>query len=202
MKTRGLCLIFSAPSGGGKTTFIREMLRRFPNLRHSISYTTRVSRKNTPDIKDYHFISKAKFEEMQQDGEFVESAVVHGCNYGTRSSDLESLLSEGFDVILDIDIQGAQILRSEYPEGVQIFILPPSLDILEQRLFRRASESKEELRNRLKNAVKEIQAVAKYDYVIINDNLELALKKIESIIIAEHCKVGRIDYRKKFKELE
>ncbi len=188
----GLCLILSAPSGGGKTTLIRALEKRFPKLRHSISYTTRRVRDDGADVNDYHFISEQEFDALVRENEFLEWATVHSHKYGTRRRDLDKLLREGYDVILDIDVQGAAQLRSVFPQGIYIFIMPPSYRVLEERLTSRGSESKSTLQQRLRNARDEMRAYTAYDYVIINDVLDDAVERVRCIITAERCRCERM----------
>ncbi|HPQ41067.1 MAG TPA: guanylate kinase [bacterium] len=191
MTNPGICLVLSAPSGGGKTTLIREMLERFPRLRHSISYTTRIPRDDRSDAEDYHFIDESTFRKMIADGEFLEWAEVHGRLYGTSRNDLEALLNDGYDVIMDIDIQGANQLMSHFADAVYVFILPPSIEILEQRLRHRRSESGASLARRLHNARREITRCTGYNYLVINDDLDTAVDQLRSILIAEHMNMKR-----------
>jgi guanylate kinase len=185
--------VISAPSGGGKTTLIKELMSHSSRIRHSISYTTRPQRTSGSDHKDYHFISDDEFERMIEKEAFLEWAEVHGYRYGTCRDDLENLRSEGFDVLMDIDIQGAKILRSMMPDAIFIFVMPPSLSILKSRLTERASESPEDLKCRLRNAEREMAEYRRYDYVVINDDLDTALENVRSICRAERCKVTRKD---------
>ena len=191
MKPRGLCLVLSAPSGGGKTTLIREMLRKFENLRHSISYTTRSPRNEADDQNAYHFISDTAFRQMIDEDRMLEWAEVHGKLYGTSADDLEELLSLGYDVAMDIDVQGAIQLRDRLREAVYVFIVPPSMEELERRLRNRRSETEENLRRRLTNARREIKYLDEYDYVVVNDELDEAIDHLRSILIAEHLSTSR-----------
>jgi guanylate kinase len=193
----GICLILSAPSGGGKTTIIRALMEMFPNLRHSISYTTRQPREDKSDITDYHFIDEKKFRAMVEAEEFLEWAEVHSFLYGTRRRDLETLLGHGYDVVLDIDIQGAARMRNVFPAAVHIFIMPPSLETLEQRLRDRESESERSIQKRLENAHKELDAFQSFDYLVINDEFEKTIDQIRSILIAERCKTNRFSFARK-----
>lgn len=182
-KNRGSLFIISAPSGAGKTTLCKKLVLALPNLKFSVSYTTRKPRPGEVNDKDYSFISRDKFKLMLGKEEFVEWAEIHGELYGTSRRRLEKLLESGIDIILDIDTQGAIKLKKKYPKvATYIFVLPPSMDILEKRLKKRMTNSKEEIEKRLKRAVFEIKSYNKYDYVIINNKLEEALKELKAII--------------------
>ncbi|MBI5810204.1 MAG: guanylate kinase [Deltaproteobacteria bacterium] len=191
-KTRGIPFIVSAPSGAGKTTLCNRAVEFFPGMRHSISYTTRKPRAGERDGVEYRFINDAAFERMVGDGEFLECAGVHGKRYGTSRKDIEALLSEGFDALLDIDVQGAAKARQTLQGGVYIFILPPSLEACRQRLNSRGKDSTEEIERRIKTAVTEIGRAREYDYIIINDNLDTAFEKLKSIIISEKARKERM----------
>jgi guanylate kinase len=188
---QGICFVLSAPSGGGKTTLIREMLKLFPDMRHSISYTTRPRRNDHSDHTDYHFVSDESFAHMIENDEFLEWADVHGYRYGTSRHDLTELLDNGHDVLMDIDVQGSLKLMSTFRKAVFIFILPPSIQILENRLRRRRSESDESLSRRLKNAVQEVKAYFHYDYIMINDELDDSIERLKAVITAEHSRTQR-----------
>ncbi|MCD4655475.1 guanylate kinase [bacterium] len=197
MGNRGICLVLSAPSGGGKTTLIQKMLQRFPGLRHSISYTTRNPRQDASDKHDYHFIDQSTFRKKIDNNEFLEWAEVHSKLYGTSERDLEKILSDGFDVVMDIDIQGTLQLMKQLNDAVYIFIMPPSMQILEERLVNRKSETRDSLDRRLENAKCEIMAFFKYDYIVINNDLELAVDQLRSILIAEHLNTSRKSVQEK-----
>ncbi len=189
---RGIIFVFSAPSGTGKTTLCRMVLDTFPEMRLSVSYTTRRPRANEQDGRDYHFVSEERFREMIEREEFIEWAEVHGHLYGTSKYELDRMLSKGFDLILDIDVQGARRIKNSGVEGVFIFLSPPSLEVCRQRLEKRGLDSKKEIERRLKNARDEISEAFWYDYIIINDSLEDAFEKLKSIIIAEKCRAFRM----------
>ncbi|HHL39525.1 MAG TPA: guanylate kinase [Deltaproteobacteria bacterium] len=192
MKKRGIPFIVSAPSGTGKTTLCRMAVERFGDLRESISYTTRPPREGEVDGIDYRFVDAAVFDEMVRTDRFVEYAEVHGNRYGTSARDLAALLDSGEDVILDIDVQGAEKVRRSVEGGVYIFILPPSLETCEARLRARGKDSDETIRRRLLQARHEIGCAALYDYIIINDRLEEAFTKLSSIIVAERSRASRM----------
>lgn len=195
MTREGICFVVSAPSGGGKTTLIREMLKLFPDMRHSISYTTRPRRNDLSDHSDYHFISDTSFSLMIDNDEFLEWADVHGYRYGTSRNDLTALLDAGYDVLMDIDVQGSLKLMSTFRQAVFIFILPPSIQILEDRLRSRRSESDESLSRRLNNALQEVKAYFHYDYIVINDELDDSIAWLKAVITAEHSRTQRESVR-------
>lgn len=188
----GALFIVSAPSGTGKTTLCREVSRLVPDLRFSISYTTRMPRRGEINRKDYTFVTIDEFKDMIKRGEFAEWAEVHGHLYGTSIKDLNDL-RKGSDVLLDIDIQGARQMKKRYGEGVYIFILPPSIEALEERLRKRGANSEIEIKERLEKAREEIAEYKEYEYVIINNNFSEALLELKSIILSERCRRERID---------
>ena len=192
-KSKGSLFIVSAPSGAGKTTICKKIMAAMDNVKSSVSYTTRAPRQGEVDGEDYSFISEKKFRGMIQNGAFVEWAEVHGNLYGTSRRRLEKMINDGFDVILDIDTQGAEQIRKTYGNGVFIFILPPSMTELRDRLEKRMSNTKEDMERRLKRASEEIRAYKMYDYVIINDLLKSSLRKFESIIVAEGLRSSKKD---------
>lgn len=192
-KGRGSLFIVSAPSGAGKTTLCKKLNSVLPNLRHSISYTTRPPRRGEVSGRDYTFIDEDTFRLMIDRGEFAEWARVHGQLYGTSKKRIEELMDAGIDVILDIDTQGAMQIKERYKEGIYIFILPPTMKALRERLEKRMANSKDEIELRLRKAVDEIKDYHKYDYVIVNDNFKEALKELKAIIISDRVSTKRID---------
>jgi guanylate kinase len=192
-KSKGSLFIVSAPSGAGKTTLCRKLVSSLPNLQFSVSYTTRQPRKGEVNDRDYTFINRQDFRLMADKGEFIEWAEVHGALYGTSRKRLEELLDSGNDVILDIDTQGAIQIKERYKEGIYIFILPPSLETLKERLKNRMTDSKEEIGKRLGRAIAEIKTFDKYDYVIINDILEDALMEFEALVISQRVSIKKIN---------
>lgn len=190
---KGNVFIISAPSGAGKTTLCKEIIRIMPDTRFSVSYTTRRPRPGEIDGKDYIFVNEDTFKRMIENDEFAEWAEVHGNYYGTSMKALNDIIESGQDVILDIDVQGAQQMRDRFGTGVYIFVLPPSLDVLRKRLEERGQNSLEEIERRVRKAVEEIREYKKYDYVIVNDVFEDALNALWAIIIAEGKRVNRID---------
>ena len=178
-------IILSSPSGGGKTTIARELLRRRTDLGYSVSCTTRSPRVGEVEGRDYYFLSLAEFERRRDAGEFAESAEVHGNMYGTLRSEIERVLGSGKHVVMDIDVQGAQQLTRVFPQSVTIFVLPPSAEVLLERLRQRRTESKEQLAKRLQSALQELQAVELYQYVVTNDDLAKAVHRVSAVVDAE-----------------
>ncbi|MGA9995705.1 MAG: guanylate kinase [Pyrinomonadaceae bacterium] len=188
---RGMLIIVSSPSGGGKGTLIRRALKSVPNLGYSVSFTTRESREGEINGKHYHFVSVEKFRALVADGEFLEWATVHNHLYGTSRRQVESELREGRDIILEIDVQGAANVRSLVHSAVSIFILPPSFEVLRDRLIARGSERADELMLRLRNARGEVEHYTEFQYVIINDDAGIAAAQLASIIYAERARRER-----------
>jgi guanylate kinase len=186
-KNRGSLFIVSAPSGTGKTTLCKKLVSSLPDLKFSVSYTTRHPRPGEVNNRDYTFISRNEFMSMVDKKEFMEWAEIHGELYGTSKKRFEELINSGIDVILDINTQGAMQLKKKYGEGTYIFVLPPSIEVLRERLEKRMTDSKEEIEKRLKIAAVEIKSYYTYDYVIINNVLEDALKELEAIIISHRA---------------
>lgn len=178
-------VILSAPSGGGKTTITKELLRQRDDLGYSISCTTRAPRQGEVNGRDYFFLTRAEFARQRERGEFAESAEVHGNLYGTLRSEVRRVLDGGKHVIMDIDVQGALQFTRAFPESVTIFVLPPSAEVLLDRLRLRQTESKEALARRLLSALQELQAVELYEYVVVNDELAKAVHRVSAIIDAE-----------------
>jgi guanylate kinase len=183
----GRLFIVSAPSGVGKTTIIQAILPKWPSLRYSISSTTRSPRPNEVDGRDYHFVSKDDFLKGIGEGRFLEWAEVHGQFYGTDGRAVKDWLKAGDDALLDIDVQGARQVRCTYPMATTLFILPPSMEVLEARLANRGTESDSQLRKRLDAATHEIVQAAWYDYLIVNDDLADAVVEFESVLRAARC---------------
>jgi guanylate kinase len=179
---RGNLYIVSAPSGSGKTTLLQHLLRSFKDLRFSVSHTTRAPRQGEKEGVDYFFTQRAAFQSMADRGEFLEWAEFNGELYGTTAAFVQSQLEAGFDVILDIDVQGARQVKSKIKDATAIFVLPPSYEELKRRLKARMLESEEMIRRRLEIAKSEIQFYREYDYIIINDILENSIRLLESIV--------------------
>ena len=184
-----MLFIVSAASGTGKTTLVERLVQRIPNLCLSRSYTSRAARPGEQDGVDYNFISRQRFEEMARAGEFLEWADVFGNYYGTCAADTERCLANGQDIVLVIDVQGAKQVRSSGVESVGIFVLPPSAEILEQRLRGRSKDSEVEIGKRLDAARREVGEFASYEYVVVNDELDGAVERLRAIILAERARV-------------
>jgi guanylate kinase len=195
-------VILSAPSGAGKTTIAKALLSRRPDIGYSVSCTTRQARAGEVPDKDYYFVSRAEFLARRGRGEFAESAEVHGNLYGTLRSEVDKVLQAGRHVLMDIDVQGAQQFTKVFPRSVTVFILPPSAEVLLDRLRTRQTESKLELADRLQSALQELQSVESYEYIVVNDNLEQAVQRVSAIIDAEVSNGNRVaDLRSQVAEL-
>ncbi|MGL4722645.1 MAG: guanylate kinase [Desulfovibrionaceae bacterium] len=197
IKRSGILFIICAPSGTGKTTIVQRLLNEFPNLYFSISYTTRSLREGEVDGKDYYFITEEEFAEKIQSGFFAEYANVHGKYYGTSREYIFEVLKKGYDLIFDIDVQGAKQLSKAFSEGICVFLLPPSKSVLESRLENRGTESKERIAERINNAKKEIEEVHWFDFCIVNTVLEEAYEDVRSVYISSmvSCKVNAVVVR-------
>ena len=185
-------LVISAASGSGKSTLLRRLLEAHPELKFSVSYTTRAPRGREQDGIDYRFVSRGEFERRLAAGEFLEYAEVFGHYYGTHRGVLEAAQAQGQDVVLDIDVQGARQLKSKLPDAVTVFILAPSRAELERRLRARAEDSEETIQRRLEAAAGEIVHWSDYDYVVVNGDVEEAVKTLEAILLAERCRSRRM----------
>lgn len=190
----GLLIVISGPSGAGKGTICQRIINEVDNIKLSISMTSRDKRGNEIDGKDYYFVTKEEFEERIKNNEFLEYAIVHNNKYyGTPKSKIEENLKEGISVILEIDIQGALKVKELVKNAIFIFIMPPSMKILKERLTNRHTETEDKILERFKTAYKEINEYKKYNYVVVNDNLDDAVSKVKSIILSEKCRVDRIE---------
>jgi guanylate kinase len=188
-----MLVVVSAPSGAGKTSLCEWVVAAVPNLAHSVSFTTRPPRSDERDGRDYHFVDEATFQGMVDRGDFAEWAVVHGHLYGTSQALLQRHFAAGRDVILDIDTQGAAILRREHPDAVFVFVVPPSWALLEERLRRRRSDAEADIQRRLQRAREEVKHYAEYQYVIVNDVFARAAEELKAIILAERRRSVRVD---------
>lgn len=186
-------VILSSPSGGGKTTIAKQLMKQRTDVGYSVSCTTRLPRSGEVDGKDYYFLSIGEMLAARERGEFAESAEVHGKMYGTLRREVERVLGSGRHVLMDIDVQGAQQFVKAFPRSVLVFVLPPSVGVLMTRLMARKSETNEALRIRLRSALNELQAIDAYDYVVVNDSLEHAVAAVSSIIDAETHRRDRKD---------
>jgi guanylate kinase len=192
LERAGCLFIVSGPSGAGKTSICTPALEELEDIHPSVSVTTRVPRGNEVDGVDYRFVDEATFERMRDDGEFAEWAEVHGNRYATPRQAIEDSLAAGRDLLLDIDVQGAEQVKAAYPDAVSVFLLPPSRDRLRERLEKRGTESTKKLDERLANACKEISVFGKYDYLIVNEELEFAVQEFISILRGERRRVARL----------
>jgi len=185
--------IISAPSGSGKSTLVHRLLQTVPKLTFSISYTTRPARPAEANGVDYVFITREEFETRLARSEFLEYAEVFGNYYGTHRESFERAIQEGRDLVLDIDVQGARQLKVAIPEAISVFVLPPSRDVLEQRLRARSQDSEEVIQRRLRGAAAEVRNYTQYDYVLINREIEEAAARLASIVRAERLRKARME---------
>jgi guanylate kinase len=185
--------IISAPSGSGKSTLTAELIRSVPNLRFSVSYTTRAPRGQERNGEDYFFVSREDFEARVAKGEFLEHAEVFGNYYGTHISELERAAAEGYDLVLDIDVQGARQLKERIPAAVSIFVLAPSRQILERRLRARSQDSDQVIERRLREAAQEIRRYSDYDYVLVNREVAASVDALASIVKATRSRRDRME---------
>ncbi len=188
---RGDIFVISAPSGSGKTTICRELLSRVEGLSLSVSCTTRERRPGERDGVDYYFVDEEKFGNMLNSNEFLESASVYGSRYGTSRGRVEAIVSKGLDAVLEIDVQGGASVKAAVPDAVRIGILPPDWETLRARLTSRARDSREEIERRLAAARREIVALGDYDYLVVNDDLETAVRQVEWIVRARRLRRER-----------
>lgn len=192
MRQKGLLIVISGPSGCGKGTICKELRARHPEIKVSVSTTTREIRAGEVEGRDYRYISKEEFERQVQEGEFLEYARIYSGNYyGTPKKYVKETLMAGDDLILEIDIQGALQVKEKFEEGVFIFLVPPSMEELHRRLVQRGRETPELIMERFKSAYEEMNFINRYNYVVTNDKVDEAIKKIEAIIAAEKCRVVR-----------
>lgn len=191
---RGIVFVISAPSGAGKHAILHPILERASSIEYSISATTRAPRKGECDGRDYHFLDEAEFRRRIEAGGFAEWAEVHGHLYGTLHDALDSAVDSGKDVVLEIDVQGMRNVRKTRPDAVTVFIMPPSIEVLEQRLRGRGTNDEADIALRIANGRGEMAAVNEYDYVIVNDRLDVAIADMESIVRAERLRNRRREH--------
>ncbi|MBP7737896.1 MAG: guanylate kinase [Spirochaetes bacterium] len=194
MKANNPSIVISAPSGAGKTTLINRLLSSDDRLTFSVSTTTRPRRSNETDGKSYYFIAEDAFRGMVDRDEFIEWARVHGNCYGTSKKEIDRICCIGKIPIFDVDVQGAKTLKGRLDSAVYIFIVPPSREVLESRLRNRKTDSEEQIQIRLRNAIREMEEYAQYDYIVINDDLDVALNELRSIVTAELCKAEYVNH--------
>jgi guanylate kinase len=191
-KRRGILFIISGPSGVGKTTLIKRLLKSFPDILPSVSCTTRARRPGEVPGRDYHFVSTKRFTRLRSRGGFAEWANVHGSLYGTPRKPVEQTLRRGGDALLEIDVQGARKIKRRYPDAVSIFIAPPSWHELRRRLSRRGTDGRKTMATRLENARREIHESMRYDYLVVNTELRAAIASATAIVAAERLRVSRL----------
>ena len=187
----GQLFVISGASGAGKSTIVKALIDRIKGLGYSISHTSRKPRDSEKDGVDYHFVNTERFKAMIESGEFVEWARVYQAFYGTSYSTLDEQRKKGLDVILDVDSQGAVNIREQLEKTILIYVLPPSVEALEKRLKRRGTDDENVIKTRMETAVNEIGMCVRYDYIIINDDLEEAIEQVQAIIISERCRISR-----------
>lgn len=194
---KGILFILSGPSGVGKGTVRKALFEQSTDLRYSISMTTRDPREGEVDGVDYFFKSRDEFEKLISEGQLIEHAEYVGNYYGTPRQYVEKTLNEGKDVFLEIEVQGALKVRENFPEGVFVFLIPPSLEELKDRIVSRGTETEDKVKNRLLAAKEEIDMMDAYDYVVVNDQINNAVTKVKSIVASEHCKRERVAHQYK-----
>ena len=192
---QGILFVLSGPSGSGKTTLAKHIVNTLKNVDFAISYTTRKIREGEKNGIDYKFISEHEFSEMVKSNQFAEWAEVHDNLYGTPVIEIDKVLNKGIDILLDIDVQGSSQIKKKYQNSVHIFIIPPDMKVLRERLGKRNTENPADLKKRMDRAIKEISKIKNYDYIVVSDDIEKSLSKLESIIVSVRSKTI---YRKDF----
>jgi guanylate kinase len=195
LKRKPILFVISGPSGVGKSTLCQHLLSNFPKLKFSVSTTTRPKRRGEIEGKDYFFTDKVTFEKMIKEDRFLEWAMVHDNYYGTSKKMVEDLQNNGYDVLLEIDVQGGLSIKKQRPKNASlVFIAPPHFKDLEKRLFKRATDTEEVIRKRIENARKELKYVTQYDYLLVNNDLNKAIQKIEAIYLADTMRLHRYSF--------
>ncbi|WP_066194039.1 MULTISPECIES: guanylate kinase [Gracilibacillus] len=204
IEEKGILFILSGPSGVGKGTVRKALFEQDTNLKYSISMTTRAMRENEREGIDYFYRTQQQFEEMIEQGKMLEYAKYVGNYYGTPRQYVENTIEKGHDVFLEIEVQGAMQVKQNFPQGVFIFLIPPSLEELKNRIVDRGTETEDLITDRLDEARKEIEMMDYYDYVVVNDNVDTAVKKVQAIVQSEHCKRERVatQYNKALLEVD
>ena len=192
-KKRGILMVLSGPSGSGKDTVCNKLVENNPNIWISVSCTSRSPRKGEVDGENYFFLTREEFEDKIEAGDLLEYAEYNGNYYGTPRDKVNEYLDKGIDVILVIEVQGAKKIKELVPDALFVFILPPSMGELKRRLITRGTESEEKILSRFRTAYQEINELSKYNYVVINDDIDDAVRKVDSILISEKCRVDRIE---------
>jgi guanylate kinase len=192
VRRKPFAIVISGPSGAGKSTCVKHLMERFPDLRFSVSATTRPQRSGEQEGRDYIFLQDAAFLARVAAGDFLEHAQVHGSRYGTLRSEVQRMLVAGHGVLLDVDVQGGVEIKRTLPESVLIFVMPPSMAELERRLRQRSTESEATIQRRLQRAPDEIRQLIAYDYVVVNDRIEMAHRELEAIVAAERLRRSRL----------
>jgi len=190
---KGSIIIISGTTCAGKGTVIKELLKDNNNLKLSISYTSREIRKGEVPGENYFYVTKEEFEENKKQNDFLEYALVHDNYYGTPKKEIREFLNQGYDVILEIDVEGAMNVKQIFPETILIFIMAPSMEVVKERIKARGGENKQQIIRRFQTAYQEINEIPKYNYVVVNDDLKTAVEKVKSILISEKCRVDRIE---------
>ncbi|MCX7116461.1 MAG: guanylate kinase [Legionellales bacterium] len=187
----GQLFIVAAPSGGGKTSLVKNLITHLPQIVVSVSHTTRMPRPGEVNSVDYFFVDETRFMRMVEEGDFVEHASVFGCYYGTSEAQIKDRLQAGIDVVLDIDWQGAQQIKHRFINAVSVFVVPPSLDVLKQRLMDRQQDDAEIIKNRMQSAQNELSHYPEFDYLIINDDFNKAAEDLRAVVIAQRLSIIR-----------